>query len=228
MNSSTPLQIQTLAAKITPSRVKIFLEDLANLREEQNALWRFVKRHRELLHSLTPAVFIDGKDGRIQARSVASPLSVGSALMSAYAQSKGMLIGMGPILALGALLRECWKQPSTLGREVGIWRIWADLLSLSAATGTHPQSVRHDPLILLLDYAIHLADRMRCCSNPECPARYFVAKRRSQKYCSEKCAEPAQRLFKRTWWDEHGKQARKKQKARAARKRKVPRKEKGR
>jgi hypothetical protein len=49
-----------------------------------------------------------------------------------------------------------------------------------------------------------LADRARCCAGGlACPAPYFVAKKRWQKYCSEACAGPANREAKRRWWHEH-------------------------
>ncbi len=63
-----------------------------------------------------------------------------------------------------------------------------------------------DPFVLVLLRALHIADRLRVCPNGGCPAPYFIAKRRSQKYCSEACALPAQREFKRAWWTEHGAQ----------------------
>ena len=45
-----------------------------------------------------------------------------------------------------------------------------------------------------------MAPRARKCKNPSCEAPYFFAARRSQKYCSEPCARPAQRAAKRKWW----------------------------
>src|SRR5262249_11162200 len=44
----------------------------------------------------------------------------------------------------------------------------------------------------------------RYCANPDCAAPYFIAKKKGQKYCSEACALPAQREFKRQWWAEYG------------------------
>jgi hypothetical protein len=44
----------------------------------------------------------------------------------------------------------------------------------------------------------------RVCGNPDCPARYFVAKKATQRYCSEKCAEVFQKEWKRKWWAERG------------------------
>lgn len=58
--------------------------------------------------------------------------------------------------------------------------------------------------------AVDVADRMRRCPTPACPAPYFIAQRRSQRYCSDACALPAQREFKRIWWREHGNQWRRK------------------
>jgi hypothetical protein len=49
-----------------------------------------------------------------------------------------------------------------------------------------------------------LQDRLRGltkhCGNPDCPAPYFIAKKRWQRYCSEECAGPAARESKRQWW----------------------------
>jgi hypothetical protein len=44
----------------------------------------------------------------------------------------------------------------------------------------------------------------KVCGNPDCPARYFVARKTTQRYCSAKCAEVFQRASKRKWWAERG------------------------
>jgi len=44
----------------------------------------------------------------------------------------------------------------------------------------------------------------KVCANPDCPARYFVATKVTQRYCTEKCAEVFQKEWKRRWWAEHG------------------------
>jgi hypothetical protein len=50
-------------------------------------------------------------------------------------------------------------------------------------------------------YHFHrIADRARRCGNPECPAPYFFARKKGQKYCSATCAGPAQRAQKLRWW----------------------------
>lgn len=47
--------------------------------------------------------------------------------------------------------------------------------------------------------------RFAICENPECPAQYFLAKRKDQKYCERgECTAQAQREYARKWWSEHG------------------------
>lgn len=48
-----------------------------------------------------------------------------------------------------------------------------------------------------------LTDSLRRCPNPTCPAPYFFATKKGQKFCSTVCAEPAQRESKRKWWNEN-------------------------
>jgi hypothetical protein len=47
------------------------------------------------------------------------------------------------------------------------------------------------------------------CGNPECPAHYFLAKRRTQKYCERgSCTAYAQRRYALSWWDKEGRKRR--------------------
>ena len=48
-----------------------------------------------------------------------------------------------------------------------------------------------------------IRDRAKHCAGPDCPVPYFIAVKRWQKFCSEKCAGPANRESKRKWWREH-------------------------
>jgi hypothetical protein len=45
-----------------------------------------------------------------------------------------------------------------------------------------------------------LAASAKHCRNETCPAPYFIAKKKWQKFCSEKCTGPANRESKREWW----------------------------
>ena len=58
------------------------------------------------------------------------------------------------------------------------------------------------PAVLIFG-CLTYADRLTFCRNQECPASYFLAKRRDQKYCSDICATPAKRAAKRDWWSKH-------------------------
>jgi hypothetical protein len=49
-------------------------------------------------------------------------------------------------------------------------------------------------------YFQRISSRARHCPNPDCPAPYFLAKKKGQKYCSAKCSAPAQREQKKLWW----------------------------
>lgn len=41
------------------------------------------------------------------------------------------------------------------------------------------------------------------CANSECPTPYFFATKKSQKFCSPECAEPARRASKLRWWNDN-------------------------
>jgi len=72
---------------------------------------------------------------------------------------------------------------------------------------------KHLPPPGLMDQAVYYLMRsllrLRRCQNPDCPAPYFVAVRRNRRFCSDVCALPTQREYKRRWWDAHGVQWRK-------------------
>jgi hypothetical protein len=55
------------------------------------------------------------------------------------------------------------------------------------------------------------SQKLALCANKdnECPSPYFVRKKKGQKFCSEACAAPSQREFKRRWFQEHGEEWRK-------------------
>lgn len=215
INSSKTPPLSTLAQQISTVTVARFLVELANLDcENPKAAFRFFKMYKSLLPSLNAAALAESEKGGVRARSISSPMAAGAVLMGAYAETQGIPSWMGPIMALAELLRNAWKQPTTLGRELRILGLLSDLLGLHTMRETSVESYNNDRLMMFMLRALHLAEKMRHCANPECPAPYFLAMRRSQKYCSETCALPAQREFKRAWWAEHGEQWRKKRETR--------------
>jgi hypothetical protein len=78
--------------------------------------------------------------------------------------------------------------------EYGV--IWAD-----------PRDLGDYVWLSLLQYSRKLA----LCANKDndCPTPYFLRGKKSQKFCSEACAGPSQREFKRKWFREHGDEWRK-------------------
>jgi hypothetical protein len=51
--------------------------------------------------------------------------------------------------------------------------------------------------------------RFHVCGNPECPARYFLAKRNTQRYCERgECTRYAQQRYSLNYWNTKGKQRR--------------------
>lgn len=106
--------------------------------------------------------------------------------------------------SLAVMLRDAWGKPTREEREAWILGLVVEAARLCQRSKGSERAIVSEPIGGILLEAIHSADVMRVCLNPECPARYFIARRRSQKFCSDKCAEPAQRAYKRRWWNEHG------------------------
>lgn len=46
----------------------------------------------------------------------------------------------------------------------------------------------------------------RVCANPDCTNPYFIATDHRQKFCSPECTQPAQKEWRRRWWEQHGQQ----------------------
>ncbi len=60
------------------------------------------------------------------------------------------------------------------------------------------------PLSLALGVS-ELWSNMAVCGNPECPNRYFLKGRKTQRYCDRPaCAAYGQRQHKLNWWKENG------------------------
>jgi hypothetical protein len=113
-------------------------------------------------------------------------------------------------------LRGVWDAPDARQRDWQIFRMrqsyWQD--GLAAESVLRPQGEKTNteqwnsvpdvtPFEAVMFYLQTYADRTRHCPSPLCPAPYFLAAKRSQKYCSEACAGPALREAKRRWWNEN-------------------------
>jgi hypothetical protein len=205
--SSTQAAVTSLPQDVILRGAGEFLQELTNLdTSNSRALRRFTHKYRDWLAGFGEVVAEPSAEGgsRARARSVTSRLAVGSILQAAYNQTIGVPASAGPVINLAKLVRYSWRQPTALDREVGLLSLLQDFVVLHATDPGLAARFRFQPLTIVLLQAIHIADRMRVCGNLECPAPYFIARRRSQRYCTEECAKPAQQAHKRAWWKEHG------------------------
>jgi hypothetical protein len=69
------------------------------------------------------------------------------------------------------------------------------------ATGRRNDPPPISPIEAAAFYLQQEGKRARCCANAECPAPYFIANKKGQRYCSGECSRPAQRAAKRRWWN---------------------------
>ena len=77
-------------------------------------------------------------------------------------------------------------------------------------------------LICVLFLLDHKSGKTGVCGNPDCPAPYFLRKRKDQKYCERgSCSAYAQRQYALGWWERKGYEIRsEKSKAKSAKGRK--------
>lgn len=176
------MPLSVLARRLSPKRSVDFLLELANCRaEDAKAVKQFVRRFQE---------FCPGR----------------------FPEPSGL-----PNIREELLI--AWKQPTIRDREAWLFQALADALHFGLSSEAMEPGVDEDGeledraddarkwgnITAALWQGSKIADRMRVCGNPDCRVMpYFVARRRSQKYCSETCAAPAIRELKRAWWSEHG------------------------
>ena len=230
---------RTLAYEMRPERVGRFLVEVANLRiDDERSIDRFMKRYADFLpsHGSRVSTHVKSEDGASrgpQTEAVLSALrdrtSLALDLDRIKAQIKQLLheaveyrqqsaaekqISDHTGNPAGAMyffmarnkLRDAWRQPTTLGREIELMGI------LYRYASGRPDGPEVDNFTIMMLHATRLADRMRYCLNPACVAPYFIARRRSQKYCSDACSAPRQREYKRLWWSAHGEEWRRERK----------------
>jgi hypothetical protein len=175
---------------VSRSKARQFLQELANLRDEADAANRFEHEFKHFLDKDDAQVHIPGM---IESGEDEGPS--GGTVTFDFRYSR--------LYALREELRTIWTTPSLKVREWRIFLFGADptvSVSLAAAIGPPAPTPFQQALIHLLKCAATLT----WCPNKGCPAPYFFGKRRSQKFCSNVCALPAQREQKRLWWKQHG------------------------
>jgi hypothetical protein len=201
-------QTQTLA-RYSPTQMERFLEELANLQMDLDAIRRFRERF---------AHFIPSHDPGWIAKSVAKREGLARRLSELQKDvSLEELENSAWIVTLMLILRNLWAEPDSRQKEWGVfafryalYKYEDNTLTTESLFGILLDSAKTfripppTPFEQALSYLVKSTDKARYCANPECPAPYFFVKRKNQRYCSEICAAPAQRELKRQWWAEHG------------------------
>lgn len=139
------------------------------------------------------------------------------------------------------IFRATWVEPDAKVRQWA-WAILRTDLARVSYPGPYLQLVDDSgqtrlpkpppllPVEIAFEFLLRHHNQARHCPYAECPTPYFFAKRHTQRYCSEKCAQAGERETKRRWWEEHGTAWRDQRRAKAKRatKRKTTRTKKGR
>jgi|SRR5271166_422052 len=192
-NSSRPETNETLA-RSSPKRVEAFLVEFANAGFGVAPGLRLVKLYREFFPSSFP------QSNAIGNEIAKSEGWEGRAEMLATATRWAAYPMLG---SLAPRLRKAWDEPDQRLKEWYIFELRHDFHLL-----TNPRRQAEPPALTPFEQAMvhfqRISSRAKHCANADCPAPYFIASKRSYKYCSEACSVPAQRAFKLEWWAEHG------------------------
>jgi hypothetical protein len=193
MNSSINKNAKTLA-RISQIQAETFLLELANLGDDTRSIERFRKRFYEMIPQ--------------EQDPPASLRQADESFKITVKQLIGIELWELNLLGLRDLVRLAWRETDLRTKEYILFLLQQKALSESykytvsaAFSRPLPPPNQFEQSLIYLRKSASIA---RFCGNPECNAPYFFAKRRSQKYCSEECAEPAQREYKRQWWAVHG------------------------
>ncbi len=124
-------------------------------------------------------------------------------VFAAFRQNPTLLIR---VLTTGRdLLRAAWDAPDSRHRLWWLYRAreqyhnaMNETLPPEFTTTDVPEPTAFEATVF--HFQMKLADKARHCLNPICPAPYFFAVKKGQKYCSPECALPAQQESKRLWW----------------------------
>ena len=119
------------------------------------------------------------------------------------------------IWSLRGHLRKAWDAQDRRIREWHIFQLrrkfaeWSFALSPEAenlAGKPYDWFEQAPPVTALEATMLHfqaIGDRARHCQSSNCPAPYFIAVKRWQKFCSPECAGPGVRESKLRWWNKH-------------------------
>jgi hypothetical protein len=188
------------------------LRQFANLRDED--VERFGTEHPDFVVSkaLTDEGWVEGVVHRLGGG--------GPRLVSAKALRLAQIIkDQQPNAALRKrdMLRAIWRGDDSANDYLKILLSGSRMeFDWKRAELTYAPENDFERAIYVLFRNSHLA---KICGNADCPVPYFVAKRQSQVYCDEDCAEKYQKEWKLNWWKEIGSKKRKEQRAKRRKRR---------
>jgi hypothetical protein len=223
INSCMKNEDNTLA-NISSPQAEAFLTNLANLRED--GVQRFKGRFGKIIpYNFNPTSFrleLPEPDSAKPSRAVSIPsvVTIRGKLRAATGEEARESESRN-LLTLRDRVRRVWTEPDLRTKQYGVFLLWKwamfawDDSNREIPTKLPPPS----PFEQALQYLLSTALKQHYCANPDCAAPYFFAKRRSQRFCADGCAKPAQREFKRQWWAEHGEEWRASRKPKAGSKR---------
>jgi hypothetical protein len=194
-----------LAGSSSSQKAKDFLVGLANLRDDKDGLRWLRSKFPDVLEAVSRTV------GAIYST---PPRAVLPGTPEHDESNRKLWL-----IPLRDTLRAIWRAPDTKTKQWGLFRISQDFFLQGDPNTIHrpggqggsdfllswkPPTQTERFLLALMGWA----DLLQYCDNEECPAPYFIAKKRTQKYCSHECAKPAQRESKLRWWTQKGRQRR--------------------
>jgi len=166
------------------------LTDLANMRDD--GVWNFRKRW-DLYAGRSNDVLIRCRDE----------------LQLLWRQAASLIDSEWRMTEYQERLFDVWhEQPSGASLEETICEDWLTQEKGGLHVDWTPKmkGIRPDatslPKVLAWACLMH-AEHLAVCRNLECPAPYFIASRKDQRYCSQECAWPAKRAAKLKWWHEN-------------------------
>lgn len=179
--------------RVSVSRIESFLEALANARDPQ-ALSTLPRDYKDFLPAGFPSQTATSK----------AVLSLpGYEQFPEMATRAAKLASAMRLDEFAAGLRRAWDEPDERVR-----RGWISRLRVAFHDEMYPDDTSGPPgntaFDVAMDYWQEISARAKHCGNHQCDRPYFIAAKRSVKYCSGECAAPAQKAFKREWWAEHG------------------------
>jgi hypothetical protein len=194
--------------RITPVEGRTFLYELANLSDDPKTVMRFARKFAHILPRMKEGLFqkelLEGSDVPLSIRENLPWKTLGEKRTPYWL----VLIRTG--------VQKIWRAPDIRSREWFIYRL-SDVAFVQYIypASLHPNLWSPDsmapmppptPFEQAIGYLRKHVQRLAYCENPTCSAPFFFNTRSSQKYCSEDCARPSQREFKRRWWTKNKKE----------------------